>query len=444
MSPGFFFRTLVRESRGARGRLAFFVACLAVGVAAVVAVAGLSASLDDGIRTEARQLLAADLAIEGSRPVPPASTSPAPASPAPERTDVQEMVTVVVGPPRQPGRPGRSQLVELKVVDGEYPFYGKLELRPARPLRELLGPETAVVGVGAARALGLREGDTLRIGGAPFRIAGVVLSEPDRVSVSLTLGPRVFLSAAGLARTQLAGARQPGRLPHAAQAPRRASPASRLARGRRRACRAPSPSPSFYRVETYKEAQPALRNSIDRVERFLGLVALLSLFVGGIGVAQSVRAWLAGRLDAIAVLKCLGLRPREIFPLYLGQTALLGLAGSLVGIVLGVAGPARAALALPGPDPGRADPPLAARAPCCAGWRWASASPCCSACRRSRRCCGCRRPGCCAATPSRCPATAGSRRPRWSSSALGIWAMATVQSRSWDLGRALHGRRGRW
>ncbi len=85
------------------------------------------------------------------------------------------------------------------------------------------------------------------------------------------------------------------------------------------------------------------------MERFLGLVALLSLFVGGIGVAQSVRAWLPSRLDAIAVLKCLGMRPREIFPLYLGQTALLGLAGSLIGILAGAVRPARAAVALPGP-----------------------------------------------------------------------------------------------
>ncbi len=75
MTPGFFFRTLIRESRGSRGRLAFFVACLAVGVAAVVAVAGLSASLEDGIRREARQLLAADLVVQG-RPSLPAAGEP--------------------------------------------------------------------------------------------------------------------------------------------------------------------------------------------------------------------------------------------------------------------------------------------------------------------------------------------------------------------------------
>src|SRR6202022_2835615 len=162
-----------------------------------------------------------------------------------------------------------------------------------------------------------------------------ILSEPDRVSVSLTLGPRVFLAASGLARTPLEarGSRIAYRtllkLPPGAGGGEVDRAAARL--------KQLLPDPAFFRVETYRDAQPALRENLARVERFLGLVALLSLFVGGIGVAQSVRSWLAGRLDAIAVLKCLGLRPREIFLLYLGHTALLGLAGSLAGIAAGLA-----------------------------------------------------------------------------------------------------------
>jgi putative ABC transport system permease protein len=334
MTPTFYLRTLLRESRGARGRLGFFVACLAVGVAAVVAVAGMSASLDEGIRLEARQLLAADLAIEGNRPVPPDFDLAAAGLAGARRTDVKELVTVVAAPPRG-SAPGKSQLVELKVVAGEYPFYGKLELAPRRRLAELLDARSTVVAAELLSRLGLKRGDELRIGGKPFRIAGVVVSEPDRISVSMTLGPRVFLTPEGLARTALLGRgsrvgyRTLIKLPPGFPGGQVGPAAERLAKQ--------LPNSTFYRVETYKAAQPALRDNLDRVERFLGLVALLSLFVGGIGVAQSVRAWLAGRLDAIAVLKCLGLRPREIFPLYLGQTALLGLAGSLVGILAGAA-----------------------------------------------------------------------------------------------------------
>jgi putative ABC transport system permease protein len=306
-----------------------------VGVAAVVAVAGLSASLDNGIRSEARQLLAADLSIESRRPIPQDLNLAAAGLAGAERTDLQETVTVVAAPPRASGEPGRSQLVELKVVHGDYPFYGKLEIDPARPLRELLAADTTVVASELLARLGLRQGDNLRIGGQPFRIAGVVLSEPDRISVSMTLGPRIFLSGDGFRRAGLSG--YGSRIEHRTLLKVPAGfPLAGLDAAKERLQKA-MPDPTFYRIETYRDAQPSLRRSLARVERFLGLVALLSLFVGGIGVAQSVRAWLAGRMDAIAVLKCLGLRPREIFPLYLGQTALLGLAGSLMGIALGVA-----------------------------------------------------------------------------------------------------------
>jgi putative ABC transport system permease protein len=97
------------------------------------------------------------------------------------------------------------------------------------------------------------------------------------------------------------------------------------------------PETSGVRIQTYADAQPALRDGLRFVSRFLGLVALVSLILGGIGVAQTVRAWLASRMDAIAVLKCLGVRPREVVWLYAAQTALLGLLGSLVGVVVATA-----------------------------------------------------------------------------------------------------------
>ena len=78
--------------------------------------------------------------------------------------------------------------------------------------------------------------------------------------------------------------------------------------------------PAFFRIETSAEGQPEMRRGVDRTERFLGLVALLSLVVGGVGVAQTVRAWLSSRLDSIAVLKALGARPREILAIYLAPS----------------------------------------------------------------------------------------------------------------------------
>ncbi len=328
---------MLRESRGALGRFTFFVACLAVGVAAVVAVAGLAAGLDSGIRSEARQLLAADLSIESRRALPEGFDL-RPLLPAGSRTAaVREMVTVVAALP-QDGKPGRSQLVELKAVERGYPFYGQLALTPPKPLTELLAPDAAVVAPELIGALGLSRGGSgepllFRIGTADFRITGEVAAEPDRVGIGTAFGPRVFLSMAGLERAGLVakGSRVSYKMLIALPA---GLPADRLEKVAER-LRAALPATEAYRVETFRQAQPQLRRSFAQVGRFLGLVALLSLFVGGIGVAQSVRAWLAGRLDAIAILKCLGLRPREVLALYLGQTALLGLVGSLIGILLG-------------------------------------------------------------------------------------------------------------
>jgi putative ABC transport system permease protein len=332
MRLGHYARLAVRESRRSRGRIALFMGCIAVGVAAVVVVAGLSASVNDGIRAEGRRLMAADLLVEGRRPLPAGLDAIvsgfAPAGGAVRRADVREFVSVVLAP-----RTAASQLAELKVVEGAYPFYGTLRLDPARPLGELLGAESVVAAPELLAKLGIAVGDEMRIGGARFRVAGTVLEEPDKLKISFTLGPRVFLSAEGLARTALLdrGARVEYRallkLPDGAGAGDAVRLKQRIESG--------LPDAEFYGVRTFTEAQPALRRSFDRIGRYLGLVGLLSLLVGGVGVAQVARAWLASRMDDIAILRCLGARPREVVTLYLAQVVAMALLASAAGAALG-------------------------------------------------------------------------------------------------------------
>lgn len=339
-------RLVLRDSRGARGHLLFFIACLSVGVAAVVAVAGLGASLESGVQERARELLAADLSVESRRRPLPDELDAAFAGLAAElgvdesaieRTTVRELVSVVAATvPVGSDQPGRSRLAELKVVAGTYPFYGTLGVEPAEPLADLLA-RGAVVAPEMLSDLGLDLGDSLRVGATEVPIVGVVTSEPDRMggAFGFVAGPRLFLSDDTFAAAELdqVGSRivhrELVRLPAGVEA-------GRAGEILNEGLAASAPAGS-YDIETWVEAQPSLRAGIERIERFLGLVALLSLLVGGIGVAQTVRAWIAGRLDAIAVLKCLGLTSREILTLYLGQTAVLGLVGSAAGLALGVA-----------------------------------------------------------------------------------------------------------
>ena len=152
------FRQIAREARGARGRVIFFILCLAVGVGAVVAVAGFSASLRATLSREARQLLAADLRVRGQQPVPAAVDEllAAEAAAGVRATRLTEMVTVAAAPQASAGA-GRSQLVELKAVDGEFPFWTSalgfglphpmhpsFQFHPLLPLFGLVPPSAAV------------------------------------------------------------------------------------------------------------------------------------------------------------------------------------------------------------------------------------------------------------------------------------------------------------
>ncbi len=319
-----------RELRGSGARVAFFVACLAVGVAAVVAVAGLADSVQGAMQREARPLLAADVAVSSRRPLP-ASMADAPAALIEAQAQIQVFATMVSATsPRVAGEAPASVFVELKAVEGDYPFYGTLTLDPDVGLHALLADDQVVVEPALLTRLNLQRGDSLLIGGSPFRIAGEVLAEPDRVEASLSPGPRVFLSAAGLERSGMASTT--GRMTWKAlyKTPDVAS-ATELA-----AWFEQQPDiAAWTRVETWTEGNPGLQRGLNQAETFLGLVALLSLLVGGAGVAQVIRAWLARRFDAVATYRCLGLTPSEVGRVFLVQTALLGLAGSLVGALAG-------------------------------------------------------------------------------------------------------------
>ncbi len=322
-----------RESRGSAGRLLFFAACLSVGVAAIVAVAGLSRALDTAIQSQARQLLAADLSVTSRRQIPAETLAAVASIPGARTAEVRELPGIVSVPVPDRSAPGASLLCELKAVEPGYPFYGEVESAPATPLEGLLAEDRVLVGPELLVRLELDVGDRLRVGEAIFTIAGTVTREPDRLGVSFTLGPRVMLSLEALERTGLQGlgsrveSRLLVRLPDGTSAEEVGRRAIEV--------REANTEPQFVRIETYAEAQPSLRDGLARSAKFLGLIALLSLLVGGIGVAQAVRAWLAGRLDAIATLRALGARPREVFRLYLGQTVALALVGSTAGAVLG-------------------------------------------------------------------------------------------------------------
>ena len=258
MTARTFLAHLRRDSRGAGPRLVFFVLCLAVGVGAVVSVASFSSGLDQGIRREARSMLAADLALSGRRPIPDEALQPVRETPGAETTRILETLTMAAGPGSDGG--GTSRLVELKAVDGVYPFYGRLQTMPQKPLTELLSNGGVVVGPELLQSLDAEVGQTIRLGGTDFEIRGVVTHEPDRIAGAFSMGPRVFLDAEGLQR---AGLEQYGsRITYRTLVKAPDLTAERL-KALSGAIAAALPDDGRYRVELWNEAQPQLREGLS-------------------------------------------------------------------------------------------------------------------------------------------------------------------------------------
>ncbi len=337
-------RSVAREFRGARMRMVLLVSCLAIGVAAVAGVSSLSSSLRTLLRTQSRELLGGDVAISSRRaPVPDVDPWFADVGGATARTDILELPTMVAATLAHGAT--RSRLASLEAIDGFYPLRGTLKLSRPGDLEDLLSATTAIVAPELLNELGIEEGDRVRIGHAEFDIAAVLLEGTDQLGFSFAAGPRVLVTKAGLERAALVtfGSRITYKtlLSVGDDVDRR-----ELGRLRER-LKTELPDADYFTVESYDQGQPMVRRSLSRVEDFLGLVALLSLLLGGVGVAQIVRTWLESRTQNIAILRCLGFRPRDVGIIYLSHIAIVAAFGSVLGGLLGGSAPQLAAWFVP-------------------------------------------------------------------------------------------------
>ena len=323
---GFVLTLAWRETRGAGRHFTYLIACITLGVGALVAVGSFASSLERTVGRSARALMGGDVEIRSSQPLSPAGQAVVTemARGGVEVLPILELVAMSAAG-------GRSQIVELKTVGAGYPFYGDLITEPAAPLGTLVGKGRALVHPSLLQRLGAAVGDHMKIGEADFVISGVIRQEPDRSVGVFSLGPRVMIAPEDLPGTNLV---RPGsRVRHRVLF---RLPAGTSAETFKDALAARLPDTAA-RITTYAKAQPGVRRFWDQLTVYLGLTGLVALMVGGIGVATSVRAFVRGKLDTIAVLKCLGAGWHQVLAAYLLQTVLLGLGGSLLGAALGTA-----------------------------------------------------------------------------------------------------------
>ena len=314
-----------RETRASTGRFVFVVLAVAAGVGALTGVRGFARAFHTMLEKDARTFMAADLTIRTfTLPTAPQTAfMDSMAARGIARTQITETITMA-----SLAADSMPILISVKAVDPKlYPFYGEVKLNPVKPLAEALTPDAVVVADGVLLRLNAKVGDSIRLGGQPFRIAAEIINEPDRMTGSLNAGPRVMISREGLERTGLliAGSR-------AAERYLFKVPLTVDVKALGKDLKA-----SFKEglVADYTEAHPLISQGLKQSTTFLSLVSLVALVIGALGVATAIQAHLQQRMDSIAIMKCLGAKSAQVLRIYLLQTTGLGLVGSAVGIALG-------------------------------------------------------------------------------------------------------------
>lgn len=331
-----------RETRAAWRHFLYFLICIAIGVGALTGVSLFGTHVERTVTREARGLLGGDLEIRLTRRISPQGRDVLDS--LRERgiilTHVSELVAMAARTELSGGGQP-TQIIELKAIEPEYPLYGSLRVEPDIDIRELLRRQDrpcsgrTCLGVVVQESLlirmGLAVGGQLKIGEGQFVITGVIRTEPDRMANAFSLGPRVLMSQEGLRSAELIKVGSRIRERFLLKLPSTIPPEPLLyeLRGRLAADSA--------RVSSYRDAQPQLKQSLEQLTRYLGLIGLTALFVGGLGVATSVHAFIREKLTTIAILKTIGADSQTIVLTYGLQALMLGLVGSLTGLFIGTA-----------------------------------------------------------------------------------------------------------
>lgn len=344
MSRALAFRFARRELRGGLRGFRVFLACLALGVAAIAAVGLVRAAIEAGLRDQGAVLLGGDAQMEFTYRFADTEERAYMAGIADRVSEIVDFRSMLVA--------GEDRaLTQVAAVDDLYPLVGRVELDPPMPLAQALAGAGGLPGLVADPALlqrlGVAPGAEVTMGTQRFRVTAALIRRPDSAGAGISFGPPALVRTVDLARSGLIG---PGSLfetEYRLDLPPGADLAAMQAAAEVRF------TAKGMRWSDTRRASPGVQRFVDRMGSFLVLVGLAGLAVGGVGVSAAVRAWVEGKVGVIATLRTLGAEGGLIFRLYLVQALVLAGLGVAIGLVLGAGAPLLAgpliAAALPFP-----------------------------------------------------------------------------------------------
>jgi len=312
-----------RDSRRSRARLLLFTASIILGVAALVAINGFDDNLRRDLKAQGRSLLGADLALESRLPFDSTALALFD-SLGGEQASERSFASMVYFP-----RTEDSRLVQVRALEGNFPFYGNILTEPAGAARQFQQGRQALVDHTLMLQFGAEVGDSVKVGALTFEIVGRLQRAPGQSGIAATVAAPVYIPLVWLPET---GLEQKGSRIIYTQYFKLAEAEGidawvEAERDRLRAAR--------LRTETVEERQRDLGRAFDDLTEFLNLVGFVALLLGCVGVASAVQVFVREKIAGIAVLRCLGASGRQAMSIYLLQILAMGLSGSIAGALLG-------------------------------------------------------------------------------------------------------------
>ncbi len=313
-----------RDAKASRVRLFLFMASIVLGIAAVVSIQLFGSNLKSTIQKQSKALMGADFTID-TKNIPSDRAQFIIDSLQPKASEVN-FVSMVAFP-----KTNETKLVKVRGIEGEFPFYGKIDTEPKRAAEVYQNQGAALVDATLMLQFNLTTGDSIKVGNLTLPIAGALKAIPGSTAISSSVAPPVLIPKALIEDTDLLqfGSRKEYQYFFKASDTLNLNTLEKAVKSELRLEQA--------NLDTHVSTSQRLGRRYENVGSFLNLVAFMALLLGCIGIASSVHIYIKEKLNSIAVLKCLGASKKQSFMIFLLQIAGIGFLGGLLGSGVGVA-----------------------------------------------------------------------------------------------------------
>lgn len=322
LNPAWLFKMAWRDAKASRARLLLFMASIILGIAAVVSIQLFSQNLTDNIQRQSKSLMGSDFRIDINE-LPSERAQAIIDSLKPDASEVS-FVSMVAFP-----KNNGTKLVRVRGLEGDFPFYGKLETQPVTAATSYQALGGALVDATLMLQYNLQAGDSIKVGEVTLPIAGALNAIPGNNAVSSSIAPLVIIPARFVEETNLLqfGSRKRYEFFYKQPDVDLVALEKRLQ---------PMLEAENADLDTHTSTSSRLGRRYDNVGSFLNLTAFIALLLGCVGIASSVNIYIKEKIKAIAVLKCLGASRKQSFLIFLIQIAGIGILGGIIGTAIGV------------------------------------------------------------------------------------------------------------